>query len=238
MKREEFINLIKDYFTFNRMEQRGIFVLLTVFFLVVVARSVVPLVFMPGNPDMSGFEKEVAAFERSVKISDSLEVAGKKNNHSKFNSSRSSKFRDSTGKFKPYPKEVFVIELNSADTFDLQRLKGIGPAYARMIVNYRKRLHGFTDKSQLLEIWGMDTLRYNAIHDYLTVNPDSVHPLNLNKVTFKEMISHPYFPFETTKAIMLYRKDHKKFGSVNELKNIKTIPDSTFRKIWRYVKVE
>jgi len=230
--------IVKDYLTFNRMEQRGIFVLLTILFLLVIGSEVVPVVMKPVPVDMSGFEKEVVAFEKSVRFADSVEELTKKSRFKKFRSFASSPGRDSSGNFKPYPKENFVVELNSADTFELQRLRGIGPAFARRIVRYRERLGGFTDKLQLLEIWGMDSSKYNAIRDHLTVNPDSVHSINLNTVTFKELLAHPYFPFEITKAIMLYRKDHKKFVNTGELKNIRAIPDSAYRKIRAYVKAE
>jgi competence ComEA-like helix-hairpin-helix protein len=228
--------IIKDYLTFNRMEQRGIFVLLTILFLLVIASEVAPLVISPGKVDMSGFEKEVKTFEKAVRVADSLEELARK---SKYRRSKSfaGAGKDSAG-FKPYPKEVFVIELNSADTFELQRLKGIGPSFARRIIKYRERLGGFRDKSQLLEIWGMDTLKYKLIQEHLMVNPDSVRRINLNTVTFKELLSHPYFPFETTKAIMLYRKDHKKFSTLTELKNIRLITDSAYRKMKEYLKVE
>ena len=230
--------IIKDYFTFNRMEQRGIFVLLSILFLLVIANEVVPVVVTPKPVDQSGFEKEVVAFEKAVRIADSLEELARKSKYKKFRSYASYPGKDSAGMYKPYPKEVFVIELNSADTFELQRLRGIGPAFARRIVKYRERLRGFTDKSQLLEIWGMDSSKYNAIREHLAVNPDSVHPIDLNTVTFKELLAHPYFPFDITKAIMLYRKDHKKFVSTVELKNIRAISDSAYRKMRVYVKIE
>ena len=230
--------IVQDYLTFNRIEQRGIFVLLTILFIMVVANEVVPLVVSPKPVDMSGFEKEVEAFEKSVQLADSLEDLAKKNKYSRNRTFSSGRAWDSTRNFKPYPKEVYVIELNSADTFELQRLRGIGPAFAKRIVKYRERLHGFNDKTQVLEIWGMDTSKYNAIRDHLEVNADSVHPINLNTVTFKELLAHPYFPFLTTKAIMLYRKDHKVFRSITELKTIPLISDSAYRKMSKYVKVE
>ena len=233
----KFSTIIKDYFTFNRMEQRGVFVLLSILLLLVVANEIIPVVVKPGSVDMSGFEKEVAAFEKSVSLVDSLENRAQKSGYRKSGSYAAGAGKDSSGFFKPYPKDVFIIELNAADTFSLQRLRGIGPAFARKIVSYRERLGGYIDRSQLLEIWGMDTSRYNSIKEHLTVNPDSVHPVNLNTVTFKKLLAHPYFPFEITKAIMIYRKDHKKFENIEELRNISIISDSVYRKIRAYVKV-
>jgi len=90
---------------------------------------------------------------------------------------------------------------------------------------------------QLLEIWGMDTSKYNAIREHIIVNPDSIHKIDLNAVTFKGLLSHPYFPFETTKAIMLYRKEHKRFSSISELKTINGISDSAYLKMRDYIEV-
>ncbi len=225
--------IIKDYFTFNRREQRGLFILLSIFFLLVIANEVIPVVVKPGVVDQSGFEREVAAFERSVSLADSAEKLALKSGPHKAGSGG-----DSSLSGKSYPKENFIIELNTADTFALQRLRGIGPSFARRIVSYRERLGGYSDRSQLLEIWGMDTTRYNVIKEHLTVNPGSVQPIDLNTVTFKKLLAHPYFPFEITKAIMIYRKEHKKFVNVEELKKVEVISDSIYRKIKIYVKVE
>jgi competence ComEA-like helix-hairpin-helix protein len=219
------------------MEQRGLFVLLTILFILVIANEVVPIVVRPKPVDMSGFEKEITAFERSVGFADSMETMAINSKYKKFGSLPAPSGKDSSGWNKPYPKDNFRIELNSADTFELQQLRGIGPSFARRIVKYRERLGGYIDKSQLLEIWGMDTSRYNSIKEHLSVNPDSIHPMDLNTVTFKQLLAHPYFPFEITKAIMIYRKDHKMFKNVGELKEIKAIPDSMYRKIRIYVKV-
>jgi DNA uptake protein ComE-like DNA-binding protein len=233
----KFSSLIKDYFTFNRMEQRGLFVLLTILFILIIANEVVPFVIRPKPVDMSGFEKEITAFEKSVSLADSLENQARNSKYKKFHSSASGLGNDSSGRYKPYPNDDLRIELNSADTFALQRLRGIGPSFARRILKYRERLGGYIDKSQLLEIWGMDTSRYNSIKEHLVVNSDSVHPLNLNMVTFKQLLAHPYFPYEITRAIMIYRKDHKMFQSVGELRKISIISDSVYRKIRVYVKV-
>jgi DNA uptake protein ComE-like DNA-binding protein len=130
-----------------------------------------------------------------------------------------------------------MIELNSADTFDLQQLRGIGPAFARRIVIYREKLRGFYAKNQLLEIFGMDSIRFKNIQDNVSVNPDSVKPINLNTVTFKELLRHPYFPFPVTKNLMVYRQKNKTFKSLEEVRNIEGITDSLFRRMVIYMRI-
>jgi DNA uptake protein ComE-like DNA-binding protein len=72
----------------------------------------------------------------------------------------------------------------------------------------------------------------------LTVNKDSVHPLDLNTVTFKQLLAHPYFPYGTAKAILIYRKEHQRFGDINDLRNIPGINDSVMEKIGPYIRVD
>ena len=228
-------SLIKDYLTFNQKEQRGIVILLTLYFCLVFATQFFPLVIADKPVDFRGFEKEINAFEKELAKLDSQELKAKQDRYLKFNGTNYHSAYDTSRKFQ---KETIIIELNSADTFELQRLHGIGSSFARRIVKYRERLGGFLNKSQVREVWGMDTARYNKISENLIVNPDSVHKINLNTVTFKELLFHPYFPFEITKAIMIYRKDHKKFIKLDEIKSIPGIRDSTYKKIINYLIIE
>ncbi len=233
-----FSRWIVDFLSFNRTEQKGILVLSVLLFMVITANMFIPGARVIPPPDFTLFEQEVSDFEAAwKKAEDSVAAA------------RLQKYRNYTGRYgvlapdtvKSWEKKVqssVVIELNSADTFDLQRLRGIGSAFARRIVNYRKRLGGFTDKRQLLEVFGMDSSRYNGISRNVWVNPDSVHAIDLNNVLFKELLKHPYFPFEITKAIMVYRQKNKKFKTVGELLQVEGINDSIFKKVEIYLKVD
>ena len=229
--------LITDYFTFNRKEQRGLFVLITIVLLLLIANRVAPYVISQKPVDFSGFAKEIEAYEKELALYDSLDTKQKNKKYRGTIYGSTLNNSDTMKENMKSVKEIFFIELNSADTFDLQRLRGIGSSFAKRIVNYRIRLGGYLDKSQVLEVFGMDSIRYNGIKDHLTVNQDSIHRIDLNAVTFKELLYHPYFPFEVTKAIMLYRKDHKKFQNPEELKKIPIINDSIYRKIHPYVRV-
>jgi DNA uptake protein ComE-like DNA-binding protein len=75
------------------------------------------------------------------------------------------------------------------------------------------------------------------IEKNLLVNRDSIHPIDLNTVTFKELLRHPYFPFPVTKNIMIYRQKNKVFRSLDELKNIQGVNDSLFRRMIVYLRL-
>lgn len=229
--------IINDYFSFNRKEQRGIFVLISILAVLITADIFISEV-LPQKPvDFTGFEKEITEFEKEMNLHDSLEKLEKQKKYHLKNSAYAGGLTDSFSSYHSSGKENFIIELNSADTFELQRLRGIGPSFAKRIVRYRERLGGYIEKSQLLEIFGMDQAKYDMIKDHLMLNPDSVRRIDLNAVTFKELLSHPYFPFELTKNIMIYRKEHRKFKDKSELLLIKAINDSVYGKITPYIKI-
>lgn len=83
----------------------------------------------------------------------------------------------------------------------------------------------------------MDRERYEKIEDNVNVTGDSVRQIDINNVTFKELLKHPYFPFEITKAIMLYRQKNKKFKTLDDLHSVPGISDSVFKKIVVYLEI-
>lgn len=229
--------LMGDYLTYNRTEQRGILVLSMVLLCVIIANAVIPSGTFQKSPDFSVFSNEIRAIETAwQKVADSDSIARSQkylSYRNKFGSWSSDSMKNKTWPAKP----IIIIELNSADTFELQQLRGIGPGFARRIVTYRERLRGFSDKRQVLEVFGMDTSRYELIEKNLRVNPDSIHPIELNTVTFKELLRHPYFPYAITKNIMIYRQKNKNFKSLEELRSIQGVNDSIFRRMILYLRL-
>lgn len=130
-----------------------------------------------------------------------------------------------------------VIEINSADTAAMQQLRGIGPAFASRIVKYRDRLGGFFDKSQLLEVFGMDTTRFAQIAGHIEVDRNHIRKMNLNTTGFKEMISHPYLEHYIVTSIFDYKDSKGGFDSIQELKQINLIYHQLYQKLEHYFTV-
>lgn len=131
-----------------------------------------------------------------------------------------------------------IVEINTADTTELQKIKGIGPAFAKRIVNYREQLGGFYDKSQLLEVFGMDTAKYVQIAGQIELEKSKIRKMNLNKTVFKEMVGHPYLEFYIVKSIFDYKETKGKFDSVAELKQINLIYHQLYQKLENYFTVD
>lgn len=131
-----------------------------------------------------------------------------------------------------------MVEINSADTSQLSSLKGVGPAISLRIIKYRDKLGGFFRKEQMLEVFGIDTLRYRNFENQLLVDVGLIRKMDLNKTDFKEMTKHPYLEYHIVKSIFTYKDDKGRFGSVEELQQVDLIYDQLYEKIRWYFYVK
>ena len=113
-----------------------------------------------------------------------------------------------------------LIALNTADTLELDKIKGIGPAFARRIVSYRDRLGGFYKKEQLLEVFGLDSLKFQEIKDQVYVDEAKVVKVNLNTAVYETLKNHPYLRSKQINAILQYRKQHGNYSNIADLKKV------------------
>ena len=129
------------------------------------------------------------------------------------------------------------ININTADTLDLQQLPGIGPSYSRKIVKYRELLGGYYQKEQLLEVYGMDSTRFNTIRSHIIINEGELFRININTATIKELIKHPYIEFYLAKSIIIYRQENGQFENTGQLLQANIAYEELYRKIKPYLKI-
>jgi len=127
-----------------------------------------------------------------------------------------------------------IIEINAADSLQLESIRGIGPAFASRIIRFRRRLGGFYRKEQLMEVYGMDSLKYNQIKEQIQVNTGLVRSFNINTFTFEEIRHHPYLTYKQMNAIIQYRTQHGLYKSIDDLRKIAIMNEEIIRKIEPY----
>ena len=128
-------------------------------------------------------------------------------------------------------RETEQVVLNTADTTSLKTIPGIGPYFARKIVQYGQRLGGYVSIDQLDEIEGFPQ---EAKH-YLVINQPQTQKLNVNRMTLDELKRHPYINFFQAKAITDYRRLHGPLHSLNELRLSKDFPPEAIKRLLPYV---
>ncbi len=139
---------------------------------------------------------------------------------------------------KDHQKGLLQVELNSADSTALLQIDGIGPAFARKIVAYRKKLRGFVAVQQLMEVKGMDSSRYRQIKPFVNVNPFLVQRMNVNTASLEELRSHPYIGANIALSLVNYRKQHGNFVHLSDIKKSALVTEDVYVKISPYLTVE
>lgn len=128
---------------------------------------------------------------------------------------------DSLKKQPQKPQYTIVkVELNRADTSDIMRIPGFGSKRAQKIVEYREKLGGFYDLSQLKEIYILQNINLEYVKKYFTADRKLIQKIDLNQCDYKTLISHPYFDSYLTKTILNYRQ---KSGPIRDMAHLREI---------------
>lgn len=142
--------------------------------------------------------------------------------------------------FTKYPKKIpnLKIELNSTDSSNLIKVRGIGPVFARRILKYRNLVGGYHSISQLKEVYGIDQEKFEQIRSsFIRCDSNLIRHLNINEASFKELLKHPYISFDFTKYIV-NRRGKKAFTKLSQLRDKQLISDIDFKKLLPYLKLK
>ena len=124
------------------------------------------------------------------------------------------------------------IVLNHADTAQLRKVPGIGPYFARKIVEYRERLGGYYRVQQLLEI---EDFPETAVDFFIIPDDTQLRKLNINRLSLNELKRHPYLNFYQARAIVDYRRLHGTIQSLDQLSLLRDFPREAIERLTPYV---
>ena len=114
-------------------------------------------------------------------------------------------------------KMIQLLEINKADSAQLEALPGIGPVLASRIVKYRRLLGGFHEIAQLKEIYGMTEDLWIRSSSRLFADPSEMKKLDINFLTVADLGRHPYIGFRQAKKIVKRRDTSGKFTRKEEM---------------------
>lgn len=131
-----------------------------------------------------------------------------------------------------------VISLNDADSLELLQVIGIGPVFAGRILKYRERLGGFAQLEQLLEVFGMDSVRLEQLRPQMLVDTALIRKIAINKVPVTELRLHPYIGYKQAQVMAEYRKQHGNYINFASLSKVIVLSAVTLNKIAPYISFE
>lgn len=117
-----------------------------------------------------------------------------------------------------------VVELNTADTLILKKVPGIGSAFARRIVNYRRLLGGFYTVGQLGEVYGIDEERYERLSPWFRVDTAYLQPIRVNRLLKDTLPRHPYLNYRQLRVL---RQQLRQKGKLAGWENLSLLEEFT-----------
>lgn len=207
---------MNDFMTFTKGERVAIIILAAVIFFIIAANFFIANRPSDVNENLHNLDSILALHEKCKQVTEtqSRKVAESQSRKiaksvSKLNSKKTSA--------KSQPAIVYI---NSADTTELKSLPGIGSFFAKNIVEYRNKLGGFIEISQMLEIYAFDSARLETIMPYISIDSVNLSKINVNTDDFKTILRHPYIEYEDVKKIVNYRESKGMIKDWNDYQNV------------------
>jgi len=131
-----------------------------------------------------------------------------------------------------------VIDINKADSAEWVALPGIGPGFARRILNFREKLGGFVKVEQVGETYGLADSVFQKIKPMLVLGNNGIRKLPLNSASKENLQQHPYIRWKGAQSIVTYREAHGSIKSIKELLSIPYFTEELFGKLEPYLSIE
>ncbi len=129
--------------------------------------------------------------------------------------------------------------LNEVTSEELQNEFNIPDFIAERIIKYRIKLDGFVADIQLKDVKGLYKNQYHKIlANYTVKNPKTIHKVNINTATVKELTNTPYIDFETALEIRDLIKSQGRISSFDELEKIHGFSLDKIDRIALYLEIE
>jgi len=129
--------------------------------------------------------------------------------------------------------------LNELDSLDLMAVSGIGPFKAKLILDYRTELLGFSTMHQLSEIKFLSKHNLDQLEKSFYVSRiDSIAKLSLNDADFKSLLNTPYLDYISVIRILEYRRNNGGFQNLADLMKFEEIDSIRFERIALYLQLD
>ncbi len=132
------------------------------------------------------------------------------------------------------PKKMIALDINTASQEEWEQLHGIGPYYAKKIINFREKLGGFSSIEQVGNTYKLPDSTFQSIQPNLKLSP-IYRFLSINTASIDEMADHPYLSKKQAIVIEKYRKNHDPFQSVEAFERVGVFKEGQLDKLSPYL---
>ncbi len=225
---------LKDYFTFNKRERRGIFILILIIIFLIFLLNI-PLFFPSENESsFSRFEKEIDEFSESVdSVPDLPENSEKKG----------------VGNY----TEKFFFNPNHLPAKDWVKL-GLTEKQAEAVKKFEEAGGSFSKKEDLKKIYVISQPFYNSVEPFIKIPVDSVKnkfpgigfvkhekkilEVDVNHADTSQFKKLKFIGSGFAKRIVKYRDALGGFATIDQLMEVYGMPPALFDSISMYLSID
>lgn len=122
-------------------------------------------------------------------------------------------------------KNLVKIDLNTALEEDLDKVYGIGPAFAKKILRKRAQLGAYVSMEQMDEFTEFSPEAINGLRQKFMIGPQpEVIKVNINTASLNQLSYFPYFNRSIAKSVITRRSMKGKISNIEELLDINDFP--------------
>ena len=110
-----------------------------------------------------------------------------------------------------------LIEINSADSATLRKVRGIGAKTVVAVMQYRKLLGGFVRKEQIAELKCVTEENFLKISEQIYCDSCKISKIDINFAPASEIGHHPYMTRQALKLILETRESKGGWNSIEEM---------------------
>ncbi len=208
-------DILKEWFGYSRRERRSSSILLAVIVAVFILRYLAPsgkneLRDIPVDMRLTGQGPKVDSLRRNGNPKAGLQRASPENGRK-------------------------LLDINSCDSSSLVELPGIGPVLSVRIIKYRNLIGGYLSPDQLREVYGLSDETFARIRSGLYADTSRIRKIRINEAGYGELARHPYFQKGEAGAVIRYREEKGRIGSLSELAVNRILSSETLTRIGRYL---
>lgn len=127
-----------------------------------------------------------------------------------------------------------IIDINKASAEEWQQLSGVGPAYAKRIVNFREKLGGFSSISLVGQTYGIPDSTFQKVKPFLKLSP-VLRKIKINTASIDQLKAHPFLKKKEASTIIYYRQNHGNFTNIEDLRKVRALKKSIIDKLAPYL---
>ena len=128
-----------------------------------------------------------------------------------------------------------LIEINSADSATLRKVRGIGERTVVAVMQYRKLLGGFVRKEQIAELKCVTKENFDKIYTQIYCDSCKISKIDINFAPACDFEHHPYMTRRAAKLITETRESKGGWNSIEEMQRDDIFTEEQARAIAPYL---